>query len=68
MYIDAKWSFWDCDYGCAGSIHDYVFFQKLDVKSHMMKEKFLHYKLIKDATYPMWGENTLSPPKIISQV
>jgi hypothetical protein len=51
-------------YGCVGSIHDWVLFQKIDVKSHVMKEKFLLYKLIRDAPYPMWGEITLAPQNL----
>jgi hypothetical protein len=46
--------FWDYDYGWVGSIHDGVLFQKIDVRNYVMKDKFLPYKLIGDATYQMW--------------
>jgi hypothetical protein len=51
--VDVKCSFWDYDYGWVGSIHLWVLFQKIDVGSCVMKDKFLHYKLIGDAIYPM---------------
>jgi hypothetical protein len=38
--IDAKCSFWDYDYGWVGSIHVRVRFQKIDVGSCVMKDKF----------------------------
>ncbi len=44
----------DYDHGWVGSIHDWVLFQKTDVKSYVMKDKFLLYKLIGGATYQMW--------------
>jgi len=43
--------FWDYDYGWAGSIHN--LFQKTDVGSHVMKDNFLHYKLIGYVIYSM---------------
>ncbi len=49
-----KCSFWDYDYGWVGSIHNWVFFQKLDLWNCVMKDKFDLYKLIGDATYPLW--------------
>jgi hypothetical protein len=51
--IDVKCSFWDYDYQWARSIHDWVFFQNIIERNHVMKDKFLLYKLRKDATYPM---------------
>ncbi len=50
---NAKCSFWDYDYGWARSIHDWVFFQKTYVKSHVIKDKLLPYKLIGNVTHPM---------------
>jgi hypothetical protein len=47
-------NFLDYDYGWVGSIPDWVLFQKTDVKIYVMKDKFLPYKLIGDATYQMW--------------
>ncbi len=47
--INAKCSFWDYDYGWVGSIHNWVLFKKTNQGSHVMKNKFLHYKLIGDA-------------------
>jgi hypothetical protein len=45
----------DYDYGWVGSIHDWVLLQKIDVgKTNVMKDNFLPYKLIGDATYQMW--------------
>jgi hypothetical protein len=34
-------------------MHDYVLFQKTDVGSYVMKDKFSPYKLIGDVVYPM---------------
>jgi hypothetical protein len=45
----------DYDYGCVGSIHDWVLFQKTNIGNYVMKDKFLPYKLIGDATYQMWA-------------
>jgi hypothetical protein len=51
--IGAKCSFWDYDYAWACGIHDWVFFQKTDLKNQVMKNKFLPYKLIGNVVYPM---------------
>jgi hypothetical protein len=48
---NVKCSFWDYKYGWVGSIHDYVFFRKTNLKSCVMKDKSLLYKLRRDATY-----------------
>jgi hypothetical protein len=37
-----------------GSIHDSTLCQKVDVRSHVMKEKFLLYKLMGNVVSPMW--------------
>ncbi len=46
-------SFWDYDYGWVGSIHDWVIFQKTELGNQMMKNKFLHYKLVRNVVYPI---------------
>jgi hypothetical protein len=51
--VDAKCSFWDYDYGWACSIHDWTFFQKIELRNRVMKDKFLLYKLIRDVVYPI---------------
>jgi len=51
--VDAKYSFWDYDYGWAGSIHDWVLFQKTKLRNQVMKDKFLPYKLIGSVVYLM---------------
>jgi hypothetical protein len=38
--VDAKYSFWDYDYGWAGSIHDWVLFQKTKLGNQVMKDSF----------------------------
>jgi hypothetical protein len=51
--VDSQCKFWDYDFGWAGSIHDWVLFQKSEIGKRTMSGMFLPYKLIGDAAYPM---------------
>ncbi len=70
---DVECKFWDYDYGWVGSVHDWALFLKIDIGKCVVKGKFLLYKLIANATYPVWpwfwcpfkgGKNELSPKKV----
>jgi hypothetical protein len=45
--------FWNFDYGWAGSIYNWTLFQSTKVGKKVRKRKFLPYKLVGDAAYPM---------------
>ena len=51
--VDAQCKFWDFDFGWAGSCHDWAVFQRSQLGKDVMNNKFLPYKLIGDAAYPM---------------
>jgi hypothetical protein len=51
--IDSQCTFWDYDFGWAGSIHDWVLFQKSEIEKRTMSRTFLPYKFIRDVAYPM---------------
>jgi hypothetical protein len=51
--VDAKWSYWDSNYGWVGSIHDWVYFQKTNLGNHVMKDKFLLFKWLGNVVYSM---------------
>jgi hypothetical protein len=51
--VDAKCQFWTYNFGWAGSCHDWIVFQRSDLRRHKMRNVFLPYKLIRDAAFPM---------------
>ena len=51
--VDAQCKFWDFDFGWPGSCHDWSVFQRSTLGVEVMKNKYLPYKLIGDAAYPM---------------
>ena len=51
--VDAQCKFWDFDFGWPRSCHDWSVFQRSTLGIEVMKNKYLPYKLIGDAAYPM---------------
>lgn len=51
--VDTNCIFWDYEFGWAGSLHDWTVFQQTKVGRACMEGKFLPYKLIGDAAYPV---------------
>jgi hypothetical protein len=51
--MDANCKFWDCDFGWAGSCHDWTVFQRSQLGLRTLRGEFLPYKLIGDAAYPL---------------
>jgi hypothetical protein len=49
--VDAKYKFWDYDFGWCGRIHDWTLFQKSEIGKKTMKGAYLPFKFISDATY-----------------
>jgi hypothetical protein len=44
--VDAKCQFWTYNFGWAGSCHDWIVFQRSDLRRHKMRNVFLPYKLM----------------------
>ena len=57
--VDTNCTFWDYEFGWAGSLHDWIVFQQTKVGRACIEGRFLPYKLIGDAAYPvrpwMWS-------------
>lgn len=51
--VDTNCIFWDYEFGWAGSLHDWTVFQQTKVGRACMEGRFLPYKLIGDAAYPV---------------
>ena len=51
--VDAQCKFWDFDFGWARSCHDWSVFQRSQLGKDVMQNKFLPYKLVGDAAYPL---------------
>jgi hypothetical protein len=50
---DANCILWDYKFGWAGSLHDWTIFQQTKIGRACIEGKFLLYKLIGDAAYPV---------------
>jgi len=51
--VDSRCKFWDYDFGWCGRMHDWALFQKSEIGKKTMRGKFLPFKFIGDAAYPM---------------
>jgi hypothetical protein len=51
--VDVNCKFWDFEFGWAGSLHNWSIFQVTKVGKAFMERKYMPYKLIGDATYPV---------------
>ena len=51
--VDSNCIFWDYEFGWAGSLHDWTVFQQTKIGRACMEGRFLPYKLIGDAAYPV---------------
>lgn len=51
--VDVHCKFWDFEFGWAGSLHDWSVFQVTKVGRGFMAGKYMPYKLIGDAAYPV---------------
>lgn len=51
--VDVNCKFWDFEFGWAGSLHDWSVFQVTKVGKAFMEGKYMPYKLIGDAAYPV---------------
>jgi hypothetical protein len=51
--VNANYIFWDYEFGWAESLYDWTIFQQTKIGRACMEGKFLLYKLIGDAAYPI---------------
>jgi hypothetical protein len=51
--VDVNCKFWDFEFGWAGSLYDWSVFQVTKVGRAFMEGKYMPYKLIGDAAYPV---------------